>query len=73
MQPFQDESSASRGQYKLDLEKYKAQLTPEQTAALAVEKRQKVAKRKAIRRKKVSFAFHYVTTILSIVYLLYFQ
>ncbi|XP_016416164.1 transcription factor A, mitochondrial-like [Sinocyclocheilus rhinocerous] len=51
-QPFQDASSASREQYKLVLEKYKAQLTPAQTAALAVEKRQKVAKRKAIRRKK---------------------
>uniref|UniRef100_A0A8C1DK67 Transcription factor A, mitochondrial n=1 Tax=Cyprinus carpio carpio TaxID=630221 RepID=A0A8C1DK67_CYPCA len=51
-QTFQDASSASREQYKLALEKYKAQLTPAQTAALAVEKRQKVAKRKAIRRKK---------------------
>ncbi|XP_026132997.1 transcription factor A, mitochondrial-like [Carassius auratus] len=51
-QPFQDASSASREQYKLALEKYKAQLTPAQTAALAVEKRQKVAKRKALRRKK---------------------
>ncbi|KAI2658735.1 Transcription factor A, mitochondrial [Labeo rohita] len=51
-QPFQAASSASREQYKLALEKYKAQLTPAQTEALAVEKRQKVAKRKAIRRKK---------------------
>ncbi len=65
MQPFQNESSASREQYKLALEKYKAQLTPEQTAALAVEKQQKVAKRKSIKRKKVSFAFHYVTTKLT--------
>ncbi|XP_073685049.1 transcription factor A, mitochondrial [Garra rufa] len=51
-QPFQNASLASREQYKLDLEKYKAQLTPEQTAALAVEKRQKLAKRKAIKKKK---------------------
>uniref|UniRef100_A0A8C1J393 Transcription factor A, mitochondrial n=3 Tax=Cyprinus carpio TaxID=7962 RepID=A0A8C1J393_CYPCA len=51
-QPFQDASLASKEQYKLAVEKYKAQLSPAQTAALAIEKRQKVAKRKAIRRKK---------------------
>ncbi|XP_067226327.1 transcription factor A, mitochondrial isoform X2 [Chanodichthys erythropterus] len=51
-QPFQDASLVSREQYKLALETYKAQLTPAQTAAIADEKRQRVAKRKAIRRKK---------------------
>ncbi|XP_043109821.1 transcription factor A, mitochondrial [Puntigrus tetrazona] len=51
-QPFQNASLSYREQYKFALEKYKAQLTPAQTAALAVEKQQKVAKRKAIRRKK---------------------
>ncbi|XP_077062138.1 transcription factor A, mitochondrial [Siphateles boraxobius] len=51
-QPFQDSSLVSREQYKLALETYKAQLTPAQTAAIAEEKRQRVAKRKAIRKKK---------------------
>uniref|UniRef100_A0A672K5N9 Transcription factor A, mitochondrial n=1 Tax=Sinocyclocheilus grahami TaxID=75366 RepID=A0A672K5N9_SINGR len=51
-QPFQDASLTSKEQYKLAVEKYKAQLTPAQTAALAIEKQQKVAKRNAIRRKK---------------------
>ncbi|KAG1936090.1 transcription factor A, mitochondrial [Pimephales promelas] len=51
-QPFQDSSLESRKQYKLALETYKAQLTPAQTVAIAEEKRQRVAKRKAIRRKK---------------------
>lgn len=65
MQPFQDASLVSREQYKLALETYKAQLTPAQTAAIAEEKRQRVAKRKAIRRKKVSVTLHHVTTILN--------
>ncbi|XP_051523586.1 transcription factor A, mitochondrial-like [Myxocyprinus asiaticus] len=51
-QPFQDASLAAREQYKLAVEKYKAQLTPAQSAAIAVERRQKMAKRKAIRKKK---------------------
>lgn len=33
---------------------YQDQLTPAQTAAIAEEKRQKMAKRKAIRKKRVS-------------------
>lgn len=51
-QQFQDASLVSREQYKLALQTYKAQLTPAQTAAIADEKRQRAAKRKAIRRKK---------------------
>ncbi|XP_051529729.1 transcription factor A, mitochondrial-like isoform X1 [Myxocyprinus asiaticus] len=51
-QPFQDASLAAREQYKLAVEKYKAQLTPAQSAAIAEERRQKMAKRKAIRKKK---------------------
>ncbi|KAK7134343.1 hypothetical protein R3I93_017680 [Phoxinus phoxinus] len=51
-QPFQDSSLASREQYKLALKTYKAQLTPAQTVAITEEKRQRAAKRKAIRRKK---------------------
>lgn len=51
-QPFQDASLAARDQYKLDLEKYKAQLSPAQSAAIAEERKQKLAKRKAIRKKK---------------------
>ncbi|XP_056627221.1 transcription factor A, mitochondrial [Triplophysa dalaica] len=51
-QPFQEVSLAAREQYKLALQEYKAQLTPAQSAAIAEERKQKLAKRKAIRRKK---------------------
>lgn len=51
-QPFQEASLADREQYKLALQNYKAQLTPAQSAAIAEERKQKIAKRKAIRKKK---------------------
>ncbi|NP_001070857.1 transcription factor A, mitochondrial [Danio rerio] len=51
-QPFQVASLEAKEQYKLALEKFKAQLTPAESAAFAEEKRQRVAKRKAIRKKK---------------------
>ncbi|XP_017570024.1 transcription factor A, mitochondrial [Pygocentrus nattereri] len=50
--PFEEASSAAKEQYKLDMQKYQAQLTPAQTAAIAEERRQKMAKRKAIRKKR---------------------
>ncbi|XP_036428106.1 transcription factor A, mitochondrial [Colossoma macropomum] len=50
--PFEEASLAAKEQYKLDMQKYEAQLTPAQTAAIAEERRQKMAKRKAIRKKR---------------------
>ncbi|XP_066518773.1 transcription factor A, mitochondrial [Hoplias malabaricus] len=50
--PFEEASLASKEQYKLDMQKYQAQLSPAQTAAMAEERRQKMAKRKAIRKKR---------------------
>ncbi|KAI4894823.1 hypothetical protein NFI96_016835 [Prochilodus magdalenae] len=50
--PFEEASLAAKEQYKLDVQNYQAQLTPAQTAAIAEEKRQKMAKRKAIRKKR---------------------
>lgn len=38
----------------MDKKAYQDQLTPAQTAAMAEEKRQKMAKRRAIRKKRVS-------------------
>ncbi|XP_056324927.1 transcription factor A, mitochondrial [Danio aesculapii] len=51
-QPFQVASLEAKEQYKFALEKFKAQLTPAESAAFVEERRQKVAKRKAIRKKK---------------------
>lgn len=51
-QPFQDASLEAKEQYKLALETFKAQLSPAQSAAFVEERRQKMAKRKAIRKKK---------------------
>uniref|UniRef100_A0A3P8YQI1 HMG box domain-containing protein n=1 Tax=Esox lucius TaxID=8010 RepID=A0A3P8YQI1_ESOLU len=51
-QPFEQESVVARAQFKVDLQTFKAQLTPAQTAALKEERRQRLAKRKAIRRKR---------------------
>ncbi|GAA6066690.1 transcription factor A, mitochondrial isoform X2, partial [Tachysurus ichikawai] len=51
-QPFEDASIAAREQYKVDVKVYKDQLTPAQSAAIAEEKRQKKAKRRAIRKKR---------------------
>ncbi|KAK3529443.1 hypothetical protein QTP70_031099 [Hemibagrus guttatus] len=51
-QPFEEASIAAREQYKVDMKAYQDQLTPAQSAAIAEEKRQKKAKRRAIRRKR---------------------
>lgn len=59
LQPFQEASLTAREQYKLALQEYKAQLTPAQSAAIAEERKQKLAKRKAIRKKKASVTFMY--------------
>ncbi|XP_062858721.1 transcription factor A, mitochondrial [Trichomycterus rosablanca] len=50
--PFEEASLAAREQYKADQKTYQAQLTPAQSAAITEEKRQKMAKRRAIRRKR---------------------
>ncbi|KAM9462228.1 transcription factor A, mitochondrial [Clarias gariepinus] len=50
--PFEEASMAAREQYKVDKKAYQDQLTPAQSAAIAEEKRQKMAKRKAIRKKR---------------------
>ncbi|KPP58062.1 transcription factor A, mitochondrial-like, partial [Scleropages formosus] len=44
--------AASREQYNAEMERYRAQLTPAQSAALKEEKREKLAKRKATRKKR---------------------
>ncbi|XP_041830143.1 transcription factor A, mitochondrial [Melanotaenia boesemani] len=51
-QPFQDASLQAREQFKVDLQRYQAQLTPAQLQQQAVEKKQRLAKRKAIRKKR---------------------
>ncbi|XP_005950307.2 transcription factor A, mitochondrial [Haplochromis burtoni] len=51
-QPFQEASLRAREQFKVDLERYQAQLTPAQLQQQAQEKRQRRAKRKAIRKKR---------------------
>ncbi|KAF7705110.1 transcription factor A, mitochondrial [Silurus meridionalis] len=50
--PFEEASITAREQYKVDMKAYQEQLTPAQSAALAEEKRQKMAKRRAIRKKR---------------------
>lgn len=50
--PFEEASVRAREQFRLDLQRYQAQLTPAQEQQLALEKRQRIAKRKAIRRKR---------------------
>ncbi|XP_075949100.1 transcription factor A, mitochondrial [Anarhichas minor] len=51
-QPFQEASLQAREQFKVDLQHYQAQLTPAQVQQQALEKRQRMAKRKAIRKKR---------------------
>lgn len=50
--PFEELYLAAKEQYKVDKQKYQAELTPAQTAAMAEERRQKMAKRKANRKKR---------------------
>lgn len=51
-QPFQEASLRAREQFKVDLQRYQAQLTPAQLQQQALEKRQSMAKRKVIRKKR---------------------
>ncbi|XP_044034268.1 transcription factor A, mitochondrial [Siniperca chuatsi] len=51
-QPFEEASLRAREQFKVDLQRYQAQLTPAQVQQQALEKRQRLAKRKAIRKKR---------------------
>ncbi|KAM6963756.1 transcription factor A, mitochondrial [Tautogolabrus adspersus] len=50
--PFEDASVRAREQFKLDLLRYTAQLTPAQLQQQTLEKRQRLAKRRAIRKKR---------------------
>uniref|UniRef100_A0A3B1KFZ3 Transcription factor A, mitochondrial n=1 Tax=Astyanax mexicanus TaxID=7994 RepID=A0A3B1KFZ3_ASTMX len=50
--PFEELSSASKEQYKVNLKNYMEQLTPAQAKALEEKKRQKTAKRNSIRKKR---------------------
>ncbi|XP_034415150.1 transcription factor A, mitochondrial [Cyclopterus lumpus] len=51
-QPFEEASVRAREQFKVDLEHYQAQLSPAQVQQQVLEKRQRMAKRKAIRKKR---------------------
>ncbi|KAM9336030.1 transcription factor A, mitochondrial [Symphorus nematophorus] len=51
-QPFEEASLRAREQFKLDLQQYQAQLTPVQVKQQEVERKQRLARRKAIRRKR---------------------
>uniref|UniRef100_A0A1A7X3U0 Transcription factor A, mitochondrial n=1 Tax=Iconisemion striatum TaxID=60296 RepID=A0A1A7X3U0_9TELE len=51
-QPFQEASLQAREQFKVDLQKYKAQLTPAELQQQALEKKTRMHKRKAIRKKR---------------------
>uniref|UniRef100_A0A3B3QVK2 Transcription factor A, mitochondrial n=1 Tax=Paramormyrops kingsleyae TaxID=1676925 RepID=A0A3B3QVK2_9TELE len=50
--PFEEASAAAKKQYNAEMERYKAQLSPSQAAALKEEKRQKLAKKEAVRKKR---------------------
>ncbi|KAM4524478.1 transcription factor A, mitochondrial isoform 2-T2 [Odontesthes bonariensis] len=51
-QPFQEASLQAREEFKVVFQRYQAQLTPAQLQQQAMEKRQRLAKRKAIRKKR---------------------
>lgn len=50
--PFEEASVRAREQFKVDLQRYQAQLSPAQVQQEALEKKQRMAKRKAIRKKR---------------------
>nr|XP_046232937.1 transcription factor A, mitochondrial [Scatophagus argus] len=50
--PFEEASLQARKQFKVDLQSYQAQLSPAQAKQQTLEKRQKSAKRKAVRKKR---------------------
>lgn len=58
VQPFEEASLRAREQFKVDLQRYNAQLTPTQIQQQALEKRQRMAKRKALRKKRVGKIGH---------------
>ncbi|XP_068439388.1 transcription factor A, mitochondrial-like [Clinocottus analis] len=51
-QPFQEAFVQAREQYKVDHQRYKAQLSPAQVQQQVLERKQRLAKRKAIRKKR---------------------
>ncbi|XP_054623872.1 transcription factor A, mitochondrial isoform X2 [Dunckerocampus dactyliophorus] len=51
-QPFEDAFLREKEQFEIDLKHYQAQLTPAEVQQQAIEKRQRMAKRKAIRKKR---------------------
>lgn len=51
-QPFEEASLRAREQFRDDIQRYQAQLTPAQVQQQSLEKRQRMAKRKAIRKKR---------------------
>ncbi|TNN47040.1 Transcription factor A, mitochondrial [Liparis tanakae] len=50
--PFEEASVRDRERFKVELERYQAQLSPEQLQQQALEKKERMAKRKAIRKKR---------------------
>lgn len=50
--PFVEASTKAREQFKVDLQRYMAQLTPVQEKQQALDKKQRLAKRKASRKKR---------------------
>ncbi|KAK1794023.1 hypothetical protein P4O66_010712 [Electrophorus voltai] len=50
--PFEEASLTDRERYRVDLQKYQSQLTPAQAAAIAEEKRRRMEKRNASRKKR---------------------
>lgn len=50
--PFEEASQRAREQFKVDLQRYEAQLSPAQLLLQAQERRMRLAKRKSIRRKR---------------------
>lgn len=50
--PFEEASVRDREKFKVDLERYKAQLTPAQVQQQTQDMREKMAKRKAVRKKR---------------------
>ncbi|XP_061912405.1 transcription factor A, mitochondrial [Entelurus aequoreus] len=52
-QPFEDAFLREKEQFNIDLKNYRAQLTPEEIQQEVIEKRERLAKRKAIRKKRM--------------------
>ncbi|KAJ0060417.1 hypothetical protein NL108_010200, partial [Boleophthalmus pectinirostris] len=50
--PFEEASVKAREQFKVDFQRYMAQLTPAQEKQHALDRKQRLAKRKAIRKKR---------------------